>query len=275
MLAAIDVAGTGNIALWRVDQPGVPVARVTLPDAGTSVNLRINRAPGWLRFSPDGALLYASSQKAVFAFGVATGRQVRAFDAAGGLALSPDGGTLVVARPNAGPGLYDTRTGNLTTELAGHEGPVTAAAFSPDGSLVATVSDDRTVAVWDAATGERLHLLEGHADRVTAVSFGADDATLYTVGLDGALFVWDLDRTHGLARAVLPATPAVSAQFDQLIAPRADTAVYVGADGRSLVVVDVTTGQRTELRAPGGMDLRWFAYRPDGRRLVMARTEGR
>jgi WD40 repeat protein/DNA-binding SARP family transcriptional activator/class 3 adenylate cyclase len=280
MLAAIDVLGMGQIALWRADQPGAPASRLTLPDMGPSVNLRAGVAPGWLRFSPDGALLYASSKGPVFAFEVATGRQLRVFDGAGGLALSPDGRTLVVARPNAGPGLYDTRTGRLTTELAGHQGPVTAASFSPDGSLVATVSDDRTVAVWDTATGERLHLLQGHAGRVTAVSFGADGATLYTIGLDGAIFVWDLERTQGLARAILPAAPAIGAQFGQLIAPRADTAVYPLADASGcacrsrLVVVDVTTRQRTEIWPPGGMDLTWVAYRPDGRRLVTVEDRG-
>jgi WD40 repeat protein len=152
LLAAIDVLGFGGIALWRADQR-YPIDRLTLPETGPLVNnLRTTGPPGWLRFSPDGALLYASSEGPVFVFDVATGRQLRVFDGAGGLALSPDGRTLVVARSGAGPGLFDTRTGRLIAELVGEQGPVSAATFSADGSLVATVSDDRTAAAWDAVT---------------------------------------------------------------------------------------------------------------------------
>ncbi|HET6833875.1 MAG TPA: BTAD domain-containing putative transcriptional regulator [Acidimicrobiales bacterium] len=277
MLAAIDVLGRGEIALWGDDQR-YPINRLTLPDTGPVVNrvLRTTGVPGWLRFSADGALLYASSQGPVFVIDVATGRQLRAFDGTGGLALSPDGRTLVVTRSGAGPGLFDTRTGRLTAELVGHDGPVFAATFSPDGSLVATVSDDRTAAVWDATTGEQLHLLEGHAGEVTAASFGADGATLYTLGLDGALFVWDLEHTHGLAREILPPAAARGAQFAQSLAPGAETAVYVTVDRRRLFIVNVATGQRRELKAPSGarVDVTWVATRPDSRRVVTVETRG-
>ncbi|HEY6416173.1 MAG TPA: hypothetical protein VIX41_08050, partial [Acidimicrobiales bacterium] len=275
MLAAIDVVGFGQIALWRSDQR-YPINRLALPETGPPSPLRTTGPPGWLRFSPDGALLYASSQGPVFVFDVATGRQLRAFDGSGGRALSPDGRTLVVARSGARPGLFDTRTGRLTAELVGHDGPVSAATFSPDGSLVATVSDDRTAAVWDATTGERLHVLEGHAGEVTSVHFGADGATLYTAGVDGALFVWDLEHTHGLAREILPGTAAGGTQVARPLTPGADTAVYVTVDGRRLFVVNVATGQRTELKAPSGarIDVTWVATRPDGRRVVTIETRG-
>jgi WD40 repeat protein len=275
MVAAIDVGGSGGISLWQVDRLDAPVASLTLPETGAGSNLRIDRPPGWLQFSPNGALLYASSQKSVFVFDVATGRQIRAFEGAGGLALSPDGATLAVARRDVGPGLYDTATGRLTAQLVGHDGAVSAAAFSPDGSLVATVSDDRTSAVWDARTGEQLHLLEGHASQVTAVSFGADETTLYTSGLDGAVFAWDLERTHGLARD-MPTTLASGTPFDHLLAPQGDTAVYTGAAGREPFVMNITTGHRTELKAPSGarMDVTGLAYRPDGRRVVTVENRG-
>lgn len=63
-----------------------------------------------------------------------------AVSAATGTSQNPDGHspeTPAGGPYQCGPRLFDIRTGRLTAELVGQDGPVSAATFSPDGSRVA------------------------------------------------------------------------------------------------------------------------------------------
>ena len=196
-----------NIAVWRVDEPDEPIARLSLSDVGEHPQLTPDSGSvpeGWVQFSPDGSRLYASGFGPTVAFDVTSGEQVERFDGLGALALSPDGRTLVTRTTTDRVGLFDTVSGVQRAELVGHDGFITDAAFSPDSTMVATVSNDQTVVVWDATTAERLQEFDGHAAPVLSVDFSADGSELYTSGADGSVIVWDLDRTRGLARELVP-----------------------------------------------------------------------
>jgi WD domain, G-beta repeat len=197
----------GRITVWRADQPGEPLLRLTLSEPGEDVRVTPDLGPrGWVRLSPDGTRLYASGAGPTVVYELPTGQQIRTFDGLGGLALSPDGRTLAAARTTTRVGLFDVDTGVLRTELVGHDGTVTRAVFSADGTLVATVSNDETAAVWEVATGQRLQVLSGHAGSVLGVGFDPEGSQLYTAGADGSIILWDLDRTRGLGRDVVDAS---------------------------------------------------------------------
>ena len=167
--------------MWTIGEPDRPLRHLALPDPG--VDLRPSPdvgPPGWVAFSPDGGLLYASGAGPTVAFDVSSGAIVRTFDGLGALALSPDGQTLAVRSGQTQVQLVDTATATVRATLAGHDGLVTAATFSDDGRLIATTSTDETVTVWDATSGAQLHVLEGHAGSVLGVVFAADPATLYS-----------------------------------------------------------------------------------------------
>jgi WD40 repeat protein len=71
------------------------------------------------------------------------------------LAFAPDG--RLVASTGGGPiKLWDTSTGTLVRQLAGHAGPVglrtSSVAFSPDGKLLASGGYGWTAAIWDVET---------------------------------------------------------------------------------------------------------------------------
>ena len=70
------------------------------------------------------------------------------------LALSPDGRLLAVAEGPFSPAgyhvwLYETASGRIIKELAGHVRQVTDLAFTPDGRRLVSVSEDQTGLIWD------------------------------------------------------------------------------------------------------------------------------
>lgn len=253
-----------NIAVWRRDRPDDPPVRLSLTELADFAPDTPDSGPeGWLRFSPDANLLYASAGAATVAFHVATGEILGTFAGAGALALSRDGSALAVARPGGLVSIYDTATGAMRAELSRHQGAVTAAAFSPDGSRVATVSNDETAVVWDASTGARVQVLEGHAGSVLDVAFGEDGGTLYTAGADRSVLLWDLNRSRGLARDLVRSSDLPAFEGVALVSPTGTTVLLAGL---GLRIIDVGTGTARSL--DGETEVAWAAYHPDGRRVV-------
>ena len=65
-----------------------------------------------------------------------------------GLALSPDGSTLVTASFDYSAVVWGAQALEEQATLLGHEAAVNTAAFSADGSLLATAGDDGSVLLW-------------------------------------------------------------------------------------------------------------------------------
>jgi WD40 repeat protein/DNA-binding SARP family transcriptional activator len=284
-----------NIGVWRVSHPDEPMIRLSMATLGGDPTEPSGTPVGdWIGFSPDGARLYASSAGQAVAFDIATGRQLRAFDGAGALALSPDGATIVTATRGTDARLVDTATGRQRAKLIGHAAPITDAAFSADGTLLATVSDDGTALVWDVATGQRRHRLQGHTGSVHAVAFGAGHQ-LYTSGSDGVTIQWDLDRSRGPVRQLVPPRRPHQMQGMPLLSPSADSVLILPSASSLLKLspsavsarrgfilppaagaiglLNVSNGVLTRLSARGHPVL-WAAYRPDGRRIATVGLDG-
>ena len=260
----------GNIAIWRVDRPGAPASLLDLHETGSVfIPTHYTVEQGWLQFSPDDKRLYASGAGPTIALDVATGEEVARFDGLGALALSPDGLTIAVRTAEDRIGLVDTATGRQRVELVGHGAAVLDAAFSADGTMLASVGNDETALVWDVATGELLHELGGHTGSVLSVDFSADGSELYTAGADGSLIAWDLDRTRGLAHELLG--PSVSDAFALHLSPRGDVVLLLGDDKR---LMDVNTGEVTELTSYREFAFMWAVFAPDGKNLAVVSEGG-
>jgi WD40 repeat protein/DNA-binding SARP family transcriptional activator len=265
---------TGNLAVWRTDQPGQPLRRLTLADVGPDLRPTADAAArGWVSFSPDGARLYASGTASTVVFEVATGQPVRTYAGAGGYALSPDGTTIAVGGSANEIDLVDTATGERRASLIGHDAQVTAAAFSADGARLATASTDATIALWDTRTGERVDVLRGHAGAVLDVAFSRDGASLLSSAADQSVFVWDVKATAGVVRRVADAGLDGRASGAVLVSPTGTTVAVVDAIAR---IVDTATGRTIALSEPAApaQEVAWAAYRPDGRRLVTVGSDG-
>jgi len=110
----------------------------------------------------------------------------------GGLSLSRDGKTLVVAGGDAKVRFVDMATGAVQRTLTGHTNMVYRAIFSADEKLLASSSRDHTARVWDVASGRELHQMGGFRCSVKAVAFSPDGQTVAASGNDGMLKLWDV-----------------------------------------------------------------------------------
>lgn len=110
----------------------------------------------------------------------------------GGLSLTRDGKTLVVATGDAKIRFVDVATGEVRRSLIGHTNMVYEAIFSSDEKLMGSASRDRTARIWDVASGRELRQVNGFRCAVKAVGFSPDGQMLAASGNDGMLKIWDL-----------------------------------------------------------------------------------
>jgi WD40 repeat protein len=151
----------------------------------------------WLRFSPDGTRLAATSgDGTVHIWSAVDGRVLTvlrphettvwaaSFDRDGRRLLSSAAdGTLVVTS------LVD----GTAEQLPRQPGELNVAVFSPTDDLIATAGTDGVIRLWDADRHPRQ--LIGHDGAVRAVAFSPDGSLLASAGVDGTVRVWRRDGT--------------------------------------------------------------------------------
>ncbi|KAF5315780.1 hypothetical protein D9611_004800 [Ephemerocybe angulata] len=72
--------------------------------------------------------------------------------------------------------LWDTQTGQMIRNLAGHDNWVRALAFHPSGKYLLSSSDDKTIRVWELATGRCMKTVEAHSHFVATLAWGRQPA---------------------------------------------------------------------------------------------------
>ncbi len=194
-----------------------------------------------VRFTPDGRTLVlvvrdlvsnAPSEIKVRLFDSANGREVRAFNvastnvAAAGLlgqmddsptensvAISADGGQLLIAGNDASVKLVETASGRTLAHLTGYNGEVLCTAFSANGRLIATASVDSTIRLHDIAQTTTSIPGGGRAELVRTLnragmpvsSLALTDGRALAVGGAQAVNLWDLPTGVATRTVTLPA----------------------------------------------------------------------
>ena len=162
--------------------------------------------PVWdIAFSPDGNTLASATEWGyVYVWDVSDlGRihrehRMNAHDVrARGVAFSPDGLTLASGGGDETIRLWNLDTGELTTELDGHEDQVLSVAFGGD-NVLASASADSTVRLWNLDT-ESSRILAGHSDWVFSVAFHPTGRLLASGGKDKTVRLWDAETGAQLA----------------------------------------------------------------------------
>jgi WD40 repeat protein/tetratricopeptide (TPR) repeat protein/tRNA A-37 threonylcarbamoyl transferase component Bud32 len=191
--------------------------------------------------------------------------------------FSPDGRRLLLAQEK-GVRVWDVDTGQPLTEPLG-QNLLAEAAFSPDGRRVLTFAniqredgEPAQVRVWSARDGRPVGPPLQPGDGPVEAEFGRDRGQVFvrwlepkTKGWSGRLFEAATGRPLG------PPIPNVFGlgMRRKPPAPFPDgLRVLTGADGRTLVIVDVLTGRpRTPPMTHGG-NVVMACLSPDGRRLA-------
>jgi WD40 repeat protein len=255
-------------------------------------------------FDPDGDILYtASGDSSVRVWDVAgyrrLGRPFRTSTVDGtpesfapAFALSPDGRTLALARPDGRVDLIDAKTLRRTGGFeAFARRSALAIEYSPDGRRLAVAGGGGGVGLWDAGSGQRVGRLlrapvgpeENNPHDVKALAFGRGGllaaAGAGGFGARGAVRIWELDgrKLIGRPRHLPPLVRglAFSPDGSQLaIAFGARGALFATGRGDpdGVEVRDVHSDE-TLARLPAD-EVGSVAFSPDGRLLAGGRLGG-
>ncbi|WZO98332.1 serine/threonine-protein kinase [Isosphaeraceae bacterium EP7] len=113
------------------------------------------------------------------------------------IALSPDGGTLALARRNGDIAIVETRRGEVLVNLPSSAvglSPVSV-AYSPDGRDLAVGTQQGSVQIWRLGTKPTpLLRLPGHRGESRTLAYDAAGRYLAIGGGDKAVDVWDMSR---------------------------------------------------------------------------------
>ena len=109
-----------------------------------------------------------------------------------------------------GAGMVASQTADLaqTMQLAGHKGPVVAAASSDQGRWIVSAGTDATIRVWNAGSGALVRTIELDEGVPTALAVGNRRALAGHKG--GTIVLWDLEKAEKIGTFQLGTTAAVA-----------------------------------------------------------------
>lgn len=170
------------------------------------------------------------------------------------LAMTKDGGRMVVLSENGVLELWERIVGHMRAQLIGHVGPVLATAFSPTGRRIVTAGSDGTVRIWDGRSGQSLLVLRGHQQRVSVATFSPDGQYVLTGSRDGTARLFRSQAGELPMPLAGHLSEVVSLQFS----PDGQRLLSSSRDGTA-AVWDVKTAERlSELPSRGVSDARWL-----------------
>ncbi|WP_422930941.1 c-type cytochrome domain-containing protein [Singulisphaera sp. PoT] len=115
-----------------------------------------------------------------------------------GVALTPDGQTVITAGEDAAIRFWQVADGKAIRAIEGTSGSILASALSPDGQTILTGSADRHVRLIDVASGAVRRVMGGYEAAVNAVAFSPKGERFASAGADGSLKVWEAANGQGI-----------------------------------------------------------------------------
>ena len=180
-----------------------------------------------------------------------------------GVAVTPDGKTVVSGSADKTVKVWDLETGHCRATFKDHTDFVRGAAVTPDGKTVVSGSADKTVKVWDLETGHCRATFKGHTDFVRGVAVTPDGKTVVSVSDGSTLKVWDLATGH------CRATFKGHTDFVRGVAVTPDGKTVVsGSDDNTLKVWDLKTGDCRATFEGHTDGVYCVAVAPDGKTVV-------
>ena len=186
----------------------------------------------------------------------------------GGLSLTRDGRTIVVAAGDGKIRFLDMATGEVQRTITAHTNVVYRAIFSPDEKLLASSSRDRTARIWDVASGRELHQLGGFRCSVKAVAFSSDGQTVAASGNDGMLKLWDVKTGAELKSLVHINSADIDMATYSFVFSRDGKKIYAGNGDGTISEWDVASGKEVRFWKAHDYSAFRLLFSPDYRLLA-------
>ncbi len=215
----------------------------------------------------------------------------------GVVAFSPDGSLIASGSTGGSLEWWNAATGEAISRQSGAHGTgVTALLFSPDGTVLASGGSDGGVRMWSTKTQTPVNGSEAaHTGPVTALAFSDDGRRMASAGLDGTLRLWTPSDAVVLGREALkhrdgPTAVALTQDGQPLVigaevrnmgkAPpqvftrSPDGRRQVVRDGRTLSLVDTSTGRVVTPLLRDSVPVQNVVFSPSGARLASLADAG-
>lgn len=116
-----------------------------------------------------------------------------------GVKFSVDGSEIYSIGFDGILNIFDTASGSLKDQLAGHLAIIYRIERHPQKNIVVTSSADRTAKLWDLDARKELRTLSGHGGQVMGASFNPDGSRIATASVDGTVRIWDTETGRELS----------------------------------------------------------------------------
>jgi WD40 repeat protein len=163
--------------------------------------------------------------------------------------------------------IWDTSTGQVSSEIPFSTSDIFSLDWSPDGSRIAGGAGDNNITVWDANTGAVVNTLIGHSYAVYAVAWSPDGSKLASASsiMDPTIRIWN--AISGQNVLVIP-----SGAFNLAWSPDGTRIATADID-ENVRIWDTSTGELLDTVSQSAKvyDVAWS---PDGSKLAIGNGSG-
>ncbi|MEW9834086.1 WD40 repeat domain-containing protein [Mesorhizobium marinum] len=220
---------------------------------------------------PQGAIAYAAGRSAFVRFADGSTREFQHPRTVEGLAFSPKGMRLGVARYN-GVTLHFPATDGKPAELE-WAGAHTAVTFSPDGNFVVTAMQENALHGWKIADGKHMRMT-GYPAKVKSLSWSAKGKWLASSGAQAAI-VWPFQAKDGpMGKAPLELGTRGNAMVTCVACHPSQDIAAIGYDDGMVMAVRFADTKEVLLRRPGKGAITAMMWDDEERRIAFGAETG-
>lgn len=165
--------------------------------------------------------------------------------------------------------VYSLETGQLVSQLKGHNNIVYAAVFAPDGRLVSGSRDESIRILNDKDSPSVPLTLEGHTDWIWCVDFSPDGKTIASASKDSNVILWDTSTGEELGKL----TDHTASVQTVLFSPSGDLLATSSAD-KTIKLWSIESRKITGELIGHSDKVNGLCFTPDGSQLISVGDDG-